>query len=223
MFDLIVDILSFAMPIIAIIVVAKIDWFSDWFDRHFDYSPLQFEIKTRIPLNKLVNIIGDFYWNRGYKTGRIKIINPNKEEKEGIRHPQYTYKDYTPDFNLDDTDEIVNMSFGTDKKPNKQPFDSIYLEFDEGLNSVNIRGNFGIGFKKRHFILLIFAFFTTTYYAGLPLTSGFGSTVFFLLLVFLIFVFYFRRVRKVAKKPVIGIFKKEFEEHIRQKEKELTS
>ncbi|WP_440948222.1 hypothetical protein ACSAZL_08320 [Methanosarcina sp. T3] len=176
-----------------------------------DFSPFDMEIITKIPIDKLVNIICNFYWDIGHKS--IKIIrNPSDLE---------TYIDYSPDKKFEKLDEIRKISVATyKKKENKQKFDSVIIHFEEDKsNKTKILWETSFGFKTWNTIYIIIAFFIGLDFAGKQHTTGLMAM--FLLLLIPLYLAISFRIKRIEKHPSVKKCKKEFEELIRKKEREL--
>ena len=94
---------------------------------------------------------------------------------------------------------------------------------EEWLNKTKMEWNVGFGFKDWQILYAIIAFFIGLYYAGKPEISGSMAGLILIALLVPLYYFGFRRIRKFEGHPSIEKFRAEFENHIREKEKELYS
>jgi hypothetical protein len=173
-----------------------------------DFSPFEMEIITQIPMEKLVYVICEFYWNMGHKKITLKSEN------------YHLY--YNPEAKLKYPEKIKKIRVSTRKNPNKQKFDSVYFNFEQiDGNKIKILEHMGFGFKIWDSIYMLIALLLTAAYALRPFTTGRGSMYVFLFLLIPVYIVGSLRIKRIAKHPNVEKYKTEFKEHIRKKEKEL--
>jgi len=142
------------------------------------------------------------------------------------------------DYNFEDgivnTDDISRISVHTYKKSeNKQVFDSVNVTIDEGIFERSIIWKVDIGLKAWHLICLVFltiAYIVSAYYSWniCPNDYLWGRYCFALCVAFsfvipllLVYALLIRSFEKVYSHPDTQKYRREFEEFIKQKEKEM--
>ncbi|QLC49688.1 hypothetical protein HWN40_05195 [Methanolobus zinderi] len=178
-----------------------------------DPQSFGFETIIRIPKEKLIYIICDFYWNKNYRT--IYIMKDPKDYGNFIH--------YYPSLNIEGTSEIKQISVTTYKKDeNKQVFDSVNVIFkEEWLDKTQMEWYADFGFKNWQILYAIVAFFIGLYHAGKTEISGSMAGLILIALLVPILFLAFLRAKKFEGHPSIENFRAEFENHIREKENEL--
>jgi hypothetical protein len=159
-----------------------------------------------------VHTICKFYWNTGHKKIRLEITNSSETS--------YSY--YNPEIKLEAFNNVKEILVSTRKRPNKQKFDSVYFNFEQiDGNKIRIVGRIGFGFRIWQYIYIFIAMLTSIDYLLKPFTTGMSSVFFFFLLLIPLYLFLYFKLRIISKHPSVAKYKEGFEEHIRNKEKEL--
>ncbi|WP_407355526.1 hypothetical protein [Methanolobus sp. WCC5] len=187
-----------------------------------------FELTTKIPKDKLVYTICNFYRTMSHKKIRLA-----RETADDI-----IFEDYDPLVKIDNVYGISKISVHTyKKKENKHVFfDSVNITFaDEGATT-KIMWYVGLGFKRWHLLGLVYlliVFLASTYFAWIicPADSPWHRYCFTLAFPSFLFLFIWpmyyiifkRKGKKLNSHPDTQKYRKDFEEFIRKKEKELLS
>jgi hypothetical protein len=189
---------------------------------------LEYEILTRFPIKKLVNIICKFYWSKGHKTITL-IRHLNDGDK--------TYEDYNPLTEIENPDSVSQINVHTRKEKKKElKFDLILIEIKKETFKTKITWNVDIGSGTRVIIYVAFAFITS-FYCALKLspehdpdlttylirkyTFGLYAVLIFAVLTITPYYAYYFKIRWINSHQSTEKYKMEFEQHIREKEKEL--
>jgi hypothetical protein len=170
------------------------------------------EIITKIPMAKLVCIICKFYWDSGHEKIRFEVTNP----------VETTYLYYNPEVKLETPENIREILVSTKKGSTKQKFDSVYFNFEQiDKGKIKIVEHIGFGFRIWQYVYILIAMLISIDYLLKPFTTGLASIYFFFLLLIPLYLFFYFKIRLISKHPSDAKYKKGFEEHIRNKEKEL--
>jgi hypothetical protein len=186
------------------------------------------EIKTKISKIDLVYTICDFYWTKDHRT--IKLVRETEDD--------ISYEDYEPSKRIDNIDGITEISVHThNKKENKYVFfDSVNIAFSKAGIETKLVWYLSLGLKKWHLLGLpyfLIVFIAATHFAWIicPSDSPWHRYCFMVAFPSFLFIFIWpvyyivlkRKANKLDSHPDTLKYRKEFEELIRRKEKELRS
>ena len=186
------------------------------------------ELSTRIPKEKLVYTICDFYWTMGHK--RIRLVRQTEDD--------INYEDYDPTKRIENIYGISRISVSTNKKKenNYVFFDSVNIIFEEDGFNTKLKWYVGLGFKKWHLLGLpyfLIVFMVSTHFAWIicPSDSPWHRYCFMVAFPSFLFIFIWpvyyivlkRKANKLDSHPDTLKYRGEFEELIHRKEKELRS
>ena len=185
-------------------------------------------LSTKIPKEKLVYTICDFYWTMGHKA--IKL---GKETED-----HFNYEDYDPLKKIENVDRITEICVSTYKKKenNHVFFDSVNIAFEKDGFETKLLWFAAAGFKNWHLLgipYVLIVFIAATYFAWIicPSDSPWHRYCFIIAFPTLLFVFIWPlyyvifkyKDKKIGSHPDTLKYRKEFEELIHRKEKELRS
>jgi hypothetical protein len=187
----------------------------------------EIELTTKIPKEKLVPAICEFYWDMGHK----KIVltrGPDDDE---------TLEEYGPVKGIENIGQISGISVLTHKQKRKKlGFGSVQIIIKEGTFETKVIWHAGMG---RRVLILVLAYLVVSVIASAYYTwnlcpihyhspwhrycAALLFAVFFLILNSPIYFLFNRKIKKINSHPSTERYKTDFEEFIRKKEKELLS
>jgi hypothetical protein len=190
---------------------------------------LDLELTTKIPIEKLVPAICEFYWAIGHKT--IKIIRGSDDNK--------TSDDYDSTKEIRNIEEITEISVHTYRKNENYHvfFDSVNIALAKRGSVTQVMWNVDLGFRIGHLIYVIYFIisFVVPYYCALNMCPvDYHSpwyrycfvlyfTFFGTILVLPMYYLIDRKIKKLESHPSTERYKRDFEEFIHKKEKEFLS
>ncbi|WP_407355728.1 hypothetical protein [Methanolobus sp. WCC5] len=185
----------------------------------------ELELTTRIPKEKLVPAICDFYWDMGHK----KIVLTRGSDVDE------TLEDYDPVKGIENIGQISEISVLTRKQKRKKlGFGSVQINIKGGIFEIKI--TWGVEMKRRVFhlyaVYVLVSFIVSIYYGWnmCPIDSfwrkycaALFATAFIFILILPAYYSFNRSIEKINSHPSTERYKTDFEEFIRKKEKELLS
>ncbi|AFV25281.1 hypothetical protein Mpsy_3082 [Methanolobus psychrophilus R15] len=183
----------------------------------------ELELITKIPKEKLVPAICEFYWAMGHKT--VRLIRGSGDDK--------TYEDYSPVKGVKNAGEVSGIVVVTHKQ-RELGFGSVQITIKEGIFETKIM--WGVDMKNGVFHLyamyVLVSFIVSIYYGWnmCPIDSfwrkycaALFATAFIFILILPAYYSFNRSIKKINSHPSTERYKTDFEEFIRKKEKELLS
>jgi hypothetical protein len=189
---------------------------------------LEYEIITRIPIKKLVDIICEFYWNIGHKT--IILTGHLNDDEQG-------YEDYNPLKEIQNQDDVTKIIVHAHKEEKKElKFDLVLIHIKrEGFKTKitwKVDKRFGI-----YVYIYVASAFIISFYGGLELSPEYNPDLsaylirkytfgLYFILIFAVLIIspyyaYYFQIKWINSHQSTEKYKLEFEQHIREKEREL--
>ena len=185
------------------------------------------ELTTKIPKANLVYGTCEFYWNMGHKT--IKLFRPSGED--------FTSEDFKLGKSIENIDKIYNISVRINKKKENRNlfFDTVNVAISENSFETQVTWDVDFQLKAWHLfpaLYLIAALIISLYYAWDICPSdlilrrycfALASAIFFVIQVWPLYYLFKHKMEKLVSHPSTEKYKKDFEDFIHRKEKELRS
>jgi hypothetical protein len=183
----------------------------------------ELELITKIPKEKLVPSICEFYWAMGQKTVRL-IRGPNDDT---------TYEDYSPVKGVKSTGEVSGIVVMTHKQK-ELIFGSVQITIKEGIFETKIMWDVDMKLRVFHLyaVYVLVSLIVSIYYGWnmCPIDSFWRKycaalfmTAFIFILILPAYYSFNRSIEKINSHPSTERYKTDFEEFIRKKEKEFLS
>ena len=181
------------------------------------------ELTTKIPKEKLVYTVCEFYWEMGHR--EIKLF---WNEDDSL-----TSLNYEPLKRFKKLDELSNISVHINKKTNRELFfDNVNVSIEKEVFKTRLLWDVDLRFRKWHLVFIVYlivAFVFSLYSAwnicpvDLPLRRycfALSSSFIFVVLFLPLYYLFKHLFKKLKSHPSTIKYAKDFEEFIRNKEKE---
>lgn len=192
---------------------------------------------TKIPIEKLVPAICEFYWDMGHKKIKLtrgpRIFTGEQNDLTLNSDIKLTVEDYDPVKGIENIGKISQVSVLTQKQKELK-ICSVQIAIEAGI--FETKTSWYVAMKERVYYLYAVYFVVSalvSLYYAVNMCSGAGYwerpcgifflTLFLVILALPAFYSYERAIDKVDSHPSTEKYRKDFEEFIRKMEKEFLS